>query len=144
MRSKDAVIEPEKQPQISTKWAEKEKEILLNDKLLKQEKNALLTIVKMRQLAEKETAKGNQAFEGIKHQIDNKGTVIFTLSNGKTLCDTGKAVYFGKDKQVEDVAIRYAQSKWGNRAQLKDNQVVFAFPHTEERKKTLKLNSYFQ
>ena len=126
LRSKNVVVEPEKHQEINTKWAEKEKEILLNYKLLKQEKNALLTIVKMKQLAEREINKGNKAFEGIKHQIDNKGTVIFTLPNGKTLRDTGKTVYFGNDKLAQEVANLYAKSKWGNKTQIKDNQVVFA------------------
>ena len=126
LRSKNAVVEPEKQYQLSTKWFEKEKEIFLNEKLLKQEKNALLAIIKMKQLAEGEAVKGNPASDNIKHHIDSKGTVIFTLPNGKTVRDTGKAIHFGDDALAREVAFLLAKSKWGNKTQFKDNQIVFA------------------
>ena len=133
LRSKDAVVEPEKDYQPGSKWADREKEILLNDKLLREEKTALLSIVKMKALAERQAAWGNADFAGLKHRIDNKGTVIFTLSNGKTIRDNGKTICFSNDEKARAVAELYARAKWGNKAILKDNQIVL-----DPRKKVMK------
>lgn len=125
LRSRDEAVEPEKDYQPDSKWADREKEILMNDKLLREEKTALLSIVKMKALAERQAAWGNADFAGLKHRIDNKGTVIFTLEGGQTIRDNGKTICFSNDEKARAVAELYARAKWGNKAILKDNQIVF-------------------
>ena len=79
----------------------------------------------MRQLAEREIAKGNKDFEEMKHHIDNKGTVIFTLGNGGSIKDSGKQVWFSKDKVAQEAALSFAKMKWGKNVQIKENSFEF-------------------
>ena len=146
LRSQKVAIEPEVKKQApgieqdQEKWLQKEKEIIENRKLLNPEKNALLSIVKMRQLAEQQIASGNKDFENLKHTIDNKGTVIFTLGNGATIKDSGKQIWFGNDKSAQKGALLFAKMKWGENLQVKENKIVFVVASKEklvemERKK---------
>ena len=126
LRSKNVLVEPEKQEQTSTKWAEKEKEIILNDKLLKEEKAALLAIVKMCRIAERESAKGNHILDQITHRIDNKGTVIFTLQNGSTIRDNGKDIFWSNDSLAKQAGLLLS---WKTEQASKNNVLKFSCPH---------------
>ena len=145
LRSQKVTIEPEvkKQPPSikldQEKWLQKEKEIIQNRKLLNPEKTTLLAIIKMRQLAEREIAKGNKDFEEMKHHIDNKGTVIFTLGNGGSIKDSGKQVWFSSDEKCKQLARLYSTQRWGKKLELQGNVIIPAKPIHQQSPKSIEL-----
>ena len=147
LRSQKMSIEPEvkKQPsaikQDQEKWLQKEKEIIENRKLLNPEKSALLAIVKMRQLAEGEIAKGNKDFEGLKHHIDNKGTVIFTMPNGGHIKDSGKQIWFSNGDKCKQLARLYSAQRWGKKLELQGNIIIPAKTIQQQYQKSIELSS---
>ncbi|WP_084312948.1 TraI/MobA(P) family conjugative relaxase [Desulfobulbus elongatus] len=86
-------------------------------------KAALTAINRMEQLAAMEQVGANTSplFTGVRHDIDNRGVVIFTLPNGGTIRDAGKKLYFS---QGQDQAARiYANAKFGKRISVTGNTI---------------------
>lgn len=62
----------------------------------------------------------------IKHRIDGKGVVIFTLDSGGTIRDTGKDIFYsGHDSKAEHTAMLYAAKKWGKRLTMEKGRIMF-------------------
>ena len=97
-------------------------------------KRALVAVIKMQELAAKET---DLKTDDIKHRIDINGTVIFTLKTGGTIRDTGKEVYFSPyDNQAVTLGEKYAKLKWGRNVVIEGNTCKYV--------KLLKINKEHQ
>ena len=136
LRSKKEIITPEKDlsakpdnknelEKIRQDSRNEQKKILAITGITDKNRKALLTIIKMRQLAEEEKAKGGSSiFNGLKHTIDTKGTVIFHLATGGTIRDNGKELHFSAhDKNAQEVAKKFAQMKWGKAIEIEANLI---------------------
>jgi hypothetical protein len=85
----------------------------------------------MDRLEEEEKAFGKPGeaplFAGMKHSIDNRGVILFTLRGGGLIRDTGKEIYFSAfDAAAKEAAQKYAAARWGKRVVLEGNQIRFA------------------
>lgn len=89
-------------------------------------KKQLLAVLRMEQLAAEEHMTGNSTqLHGFSVSIDRKGTVIFTLPNGGRILDSGRELFFfGNDVAVRQIAVRYAQKKWGKILHVEGNKIV--------------------
>ncbi|WP_051553483.1 TraI/MobA(P) family conjugative relaxase [Desulfobulbus elongatus] len=132
LRSRPQKTEPEK-PQPQTDAAARRAEIKLAGAAKERRiaamplgwkhKAALTAINRMEQLAAMEQVGENTSplFTGVRHDIDNRGVVIFTLPNGGTIRDAGKKLYFS---QGQDQAARiYANAKFGKRISVTGNTI---------------------
>lgn len=131
LRSKKEVVEPERQnpalfqPTSSfepDKWADKKNAILNTAGLSSKHRQALLAVIKMRELLEKEASSG-QSSTDFKYRIDTKGTVIFQFSGGGSIRDTGREIHFSQQNQVKVLAERYAQAKWGQSVRIENRTI---------------------
>ena len=142
LRSKLETAEPEREPQtaVAKDWSQHGKEqfalnsaevraeyaarevaALENENLSGQGKKQLLAILRMEQLAAEEAAH----IRGFSVMVDRKGTVIFTLSGGGRILDSGKELFFsGNNDTARHVAVRYAQKKWGKSLHVEGNKIV--------------------
>lgn len=77
-------------------------------------KKQLLAVLRMEQLV-----------QGVSTTVDRKGTVIFTLPEGGRIMDAGKELFFsGKSETARNVAMQYAQKKWGKALHVEGNKIV--------------------
>ncbi|MDL2226812.1 relaxase/mobilization nuclease domain-containing protein [Deltaproteobacteria bacterium OttesenSCG-928-M10] len=124
LRSRNEAVEPEMpeyqsaspQPasfEPSNTAAVQRAEILASHGLSGKHRQALLAVVKMREVLDTEDNTGELS-KKLKYAIDAKGTIIFTLPQGGTLRDTGSTLYFSTHgKKIKEVAEKYAQAQWG-------------------------------
>jgi hypothetical protein len=147
LRSKQEAAEPDREPQAAVvkDWAQHGKEqfslnrteiraeytareiaALENENVSGKGKKQLLAVLRMEQLAAEEGAAGEaQQIRGFSATVDRKGTVIFTLPGGGRVLDSGKELFFsGKDEAARQVAVRYAQKKWGKGLHIEGNKIV--------------------
>ena len=89
-------------------------------------KKQLLAVLRMEQLAAEEATTGKEAqIRGFSASVDRKGIVIFTLPGGGRILDSGKELFFsGNNEAAHEVAVRYAQKKWGKQIALEGNKIV--------------------
>ena len=112
---------------VKADFATQQRAVLEREDLSGKGKTRLLAVLRMEELAAEEQARSVNTtapplFTGVLHRIDNKGTVIFTLSSGGTVRDTGKEVLFSAhDKAAGDAARQYAVKKWGKGLRLEGN-----------------------
>ena len=126
LRSRNEPIEAEKpgtaappRPQAASHietakaYSEQRTKLLENHGLTTKHRRALLALVKMRKVLSSDLETRGNA-ENLKYSIDAKGTIIFSLSNGCIIRDTGKELYFNtRDEKVKKIAVAYAVAKWG-------------------------------
>jgi len=62
-------------------------------------------------------------FSGTHYTIDNNGVVIFSLSSGGTIRDTGSKLYFSCDNATERAAVLYGLARFGKNILLKGNTI---------------------
>lgn len=62
-------------------------------------------------------------FSGTHYTIDNNGVVIFSLSSGGTIRDTGSKLYFSCDEATERAAVLYGLARFGKNILLKGNTI---------------------
>lgn len=147
LRSKLEAAEPDQEPQatvvkdwsqhgkeqfapnraaIRAEYAAKERAALENKNASATGKKQLLAVLRMEQLAAEERMVGNPAqIHGFSATIDRKGTVIFTLPGGGRVLDSGRELFFsGNDAAARQVAVRYAQKKWGKKIALEGNKII--------------------
>jgi hypothetical protein len=93
-------------------------------------RNGLLAITRMQQLEALENLRhpadmenDRRLFSGVRHTIDNNGTVIFTLAGGGTIRDSGRKIYYSQDETTEKAAIIYSQARLGKNVQLTVNSI---------------------
>jgi hypothetical protein len=79
-------------------------------------KKRLLAVLRMERLA---AENGLDRFE---HKVDRNGAVVFTLSGGGKIRDTGGEVLFSPDS--ERLALLYAQKKWGRSIIIEGNHIM--------------------
>ena len=111
LRSRKEEMKPEIDEQKirrQTKYLVSRREILENQTLSQRAKTRLLGMA----LMEKVSA-------GAATKISKHGAVIYTLSNGGKICDTGKAISFSND--ARDAALAYMSEKWGIRRRSFDS-----------------------
>jgi len=90
-------------------------------------KKRLLAVLRMERLV------AEKGLEGFQHKVDSKGAVIFTLSGGGKIRDTGGEVLFTKDR--EHLAVQYAQKKWGLGIIVERNHIMRDQKREREREK---------
>ncbi|WP_022657485.1 TraI/MobA(P) family conjugative relaxase [Desulfovibrio desulfuricans] len=110
---------------------EKERGILEMEGISGKGKTRLQAVLCMEQVAVEQNIQ-------IKHRVDGKGAVVFTLPNGGTVRDSGKEMFFtAQDKTAEAVAKGYAQKKWGKALLLVGNRIRRepGFEYTKEKQR---------
>jgi hypothetical protein len=115
LRSRKEEIQPESTPEppagpqeAGQAWEAQRMEILKTPGISGRHRNALLAVVKMRELLEGDPGQPPSSFT---FRIDTKGTVIFTLPGG-TIRDTGREVHCGAgNERVRELAAKLAQSR---------------------------------
>lgn len=117
---------------MKVEYAEKELAALEQDDLTGKSKNRLLAVLRMEQLAEEERLRGARSgringealLAGFTFHVDHKGAVIFILSGGGRIRDSGRELYFSaNDKKAEAAARLYARAKWGKAVSLDGNRI---------------------
>lgn len=110
---------------IRAEYAEKERELQERQGISASGKKELQAFLRMEQITAEAQAEGSPLGD-IKRRIDGKGIVIFTLEGGGMIRDTGKELFFSPhDPQVEHVARRYAEKKWGKRLAVEKGRILF-------------------
>ena len=158
LRSKRETAEPDQEPQaalakdwsqhgkeeftvnraeIRAEYAARERATLENDTMSGTAKKQLLAVLCMEQLAAEEAPAEKEAqIRGFSAFVDRKGVVIFTLPSGGRILDSGKELFFsGNNEAAHNVAVRYAQKKWGKQIALEGNKIVRRA--TPERTRTM-------
>ena len=112
--------------EIRAEYAARERAALENENVSATGKKQLLAVLRMEQLAAEERMAGNPAeAQGFSATVDRKGTVIFTLPGGGRILDSGRELFFsGNDAAARQVAVRYAQKKWGKKITLEGNKII--------------------
>ena len=106
-------------------------EIIQMQGINREHKQALLTVIKMKELIAKDPDLKNTE---VKYNIDAKGTVIATLASGGTIRDTGKELHFSShDQAAKKLAHGLANMKWGRNVDV-DGSVL---RRVNERNKSL-------
>lgn len=127
--SKSEINQEERTPDIAELraiYATKAREIVEDHHFYQKEKNRLLSVLRMEQILEEEKKQNpnNTLYSNFRFHIDTKGTIIFTLSSGGTIRDTGQSLYFTvSDKTAREIAQRYAKRKWGKYICLTGNEI---------------------
>ena len=147
LRSRQEAAEPDREPQptavkdwsqhgkdqfiqsraeIRAEYATRERAALENEEVSSAGKKQLLAVLRMEQLAAEERMAGNSAhIHGFSTTVDRKGTVIFTLTDGGRILDSGRELHFsGNNDAARHVAARYAQKKWGKSLHVEGNKIV--------------------
>ena len=147
LRSKGEVAEPDWEPQtvptkdwsqhgkeqftvnraeIRAEYAAKERATLESDTMSGTAQKQLLAVLRMEQLAAEEPPTEKEAqIRGFSVSVNRKGVVIFTLPNGGRILDSGKELFFsGNNEKANEVAVRYAQKKWGKQIAVEGNKIV--------------------
>ena len=144
LRSRKEAVEPETAPEppkptkdwsrhgldyavktaIRAEYAEKERELQERHDLPASGKKELQAFLRMEQVAAEVKAQGRD-LGVIKHRINGKGVIIFTLGSGGSIRDAGKEIFFSlQDKAAQDVAALYAAKKWGKDIQMEGNVIT--------------------
>ena len=112
--------------EIRAEYAAKERAALENDTMSGTAKKQLLAVLRMEQLAAEEAPTQKEAqIRGFSASVDRKGVVIFTLPGGGRILDSGKELFFsGNNEAAHEVAVHYAQKKWGKQIVLEGNKIV--------------------
>ncbi len=146
LRSRQETVESEQEPQaavikdwsqhgkdqftprhaeIRAEYASKERAALADNDLSGKGKKQLLAVLCMEQLAVEECTKGAAQIRGFSVTVNSKGTVVFTLPEGGRVLDTGKELFFsGNSAAAHDVALKYAQKKWGKSLYVEGNKIM--------------------
>ena len=155
LRSKRKTVEPEKEPQaapvkdwaqhgkeqfaqhraeIRAEYAAKERVALEIENVSTATKKELLAVLRMEQLAAEEQLAGKtKDVQNFSVTVDHKGTVIFTLPGGGKIMDNGAELFFSsKDAISHEIAVQYAQKKWGKQLRLDANKIARQQERTQE------------
>lgn len=109
-------------------YLDKKTEITDAHGLADRHRQALLAVIKMREVLAQETGP-DQSGPELKYSIDTKGTVIFRLAGRGTIRDTGLEIHFSvSSDQTTDLARKYAAAKWGNFVELGRTTIKFHPP----------------
>ena len=88
-------------------------------------KKPLQAFLHMERAAAEAKAQG-QDFGPIQRRIDGKGVVIFTLASGGSIRDTGREIFYsGHDEKARELAVMYAEKKWGKHIALEKGHILF-------------------
>ena len=118
---------------IRAEYAEKERELHERQDLSASGKKELQAFLRMEQVAAEAKAQGRD-LGVIKHRIDGKGVVIFTLENGGSIRDAGKEIFFSAhDPKAEHAATIYAAKKWGKYLTVEKGRIIFQAEREKER-----------
>jgi len=79
-------------------------------------KKRLLAVLRMERLV------AEKGLDGFQHKVDRNGAVVFTLSDGGKIRDTGGEILFSPES--ERVALLYAQKKWGKGIIVEGNHIM--------------------
>jgi hypothetical protein len=110
---------------IKADYAVKERAALELEGVSGKGKKRLLAVLRMERLV------AGKGLDGFQHTVDSKGAVVFALSGGGKIRDTGGEVLFSPDS--ERIALLYAQKKWGKGICLEGNR-LFREPERELEK----------
>jgi hypothetical protein len=122
LRSKKMEVRPEPTPASQMPhtphdpdqhWEEQRQKILHSPGISGRHRRALLMVVTMRELLERESTPGAPAQE-LRFRIDTKGTILFSLPNGGTIRDSGAAIHFSaNNEKAGELARKLAGARWG-------------------------------
>lgn len=110
---------------IRADYAEKQRELQERNDISASGKKNLQAVLRMEQITAEARA-GGADLGDIKHRIDGKGVVIFTLDGGGTIRDIGKSVFFSvHDSTASHAAKLYAEKKWGKHLAMDKGRIMF-------------------
>ena len=149
LRSKKEIVHPENANATTDSQAEppppmkplqnKRLEIAEAHGLADRHRQALLAVVKMREVLERE-AGPDQPGREFKYSIDTKGTVIFHLAGGRAIRDTGREIHYSShNDHTRDLAMKYASARWG-RALINQDGIIQRSPNSGQEKNNQKIN----
>lgn len=105
----------------------KERELLERTDISGKGKKSLLAVLRMDKIIQSASSPTTQSYTW---NVDNKGIVAFMLPGGGVVRDTGKDILFSaKSDSAKQIALLYAQAKWGKQIMLDANRIV----HREEQ-----------
>lgn len=113
---------------IRAEFKQQESALRASDAFRDKTKATLLAVKKMERLAAEERDLGSSGaapvFDGLKYRIDSSGVIIFTLTGGGTVRDTGRQIFFsGNNKMAAEAAKKYAAAKWGKNVLAYKNSI---------------------
>lgn len=104
-------------------YAEQNRSLLERRDISSKEKSQLQAVIRMEQTISEARAKGTPIAQAAP-TIDTKGTVIFTLSNGDRVRDSGKQLSFTPTHTAREIAFAYAKRKWGKSLRIEGNLII--------------------
>lgn len=123
LRSREQTVEPEqaasakdwsRHGQTQAEYAAKERAVLELDGISGKAKSRLQSVLRMEQVV-----------GSLRHHVDRKGAVVFTLQDGSTVRDSGKDILFSvASDSARQIAMLYARKKWGMQVVLEANKIV--------------------
>ena len=151
LRSKRDVVHPEKacptanipaiSPPSTHPLHNKRSEIAAAHGLADRHRQALLAVVKMREILERE-ADQDQPVSEFKYSIDTKGTVIFRLADGGTIRDAGREIHHSATgDRTRELALKYASAKWG-RVFVNQSGIIQRSPDLNQAKDNKNANDF--
>jgi len=85
--------------------------------------SGLKVVSQMREILAGEATTVQKTSEA-KYHIDGKGTVIFNLPGGVTICDNGHELYFtANSEKAAGLAAKLAQARWGQEVTVQGNVI---------------------
>ena len=137
LRSKKVIVQPEKavppmgrpgaEPASAPVAKDLKTEIAEAHGLGDKHRQALLAVIKMREVLDREAEPGQSGLD-FKYYIDTKGTIIFRLAGG-AIRDTGREIHFSADdERIKKLAHQYAVAKWGRRIESGQSTIKLRQP----------------
>lgn len=113
---------------VKIDYLQKERAVLEHGDLTTKAKRRLQAILRMEQVT------FGSGKTNVTHRIDKTGTVIFSLSSGGAIRDSGSKLFFSpNNKEAEALAMQYARKKWGKKIHLNGNEITHK-PSIERQK----------
>lgn len=101
--------------------AAREREVLELNGVSGKGKSRLQAVLRMEQVFQESRVDTSD----IRHHVDRKGAVVFTLQDEASIRDTGRDVFFSaRSEAARKAALLYAQKKWGKHIRLEANRIV--------------------
>lgn len=105
---------PESIRELRAEWRQKRQDIQQRSELTSDDRQQLLAVSRMYQLAAEDRLNGVHGMEEFTWRVDGRGTVLFTLPSGGLVRDSGKDLTFSAhDPEAQKVAERLAALKFG-------------------------------
>ena len=123
---------PEKVYSNKLKWLQDQNVVLGNSGLMKQNRDSLISVIKMREILSENSIPDVEA-GGFSFKIDTKGIVLFRLKGVGVIRDTGTEIHFrGNNAKINELALKYAGARFGRNIEPGSGKIART---TQERQK---------